>query len=448
MNVKDIIEVEILSNGMDGEGVARVDNKVVFVPYTLKSERVRAVVKSVKSRYATASVIKVLSSSDSRVEPICPHYFKCGGCDMMHVNSDYRREVLIDELKNNFAKIAGMDLSDVEFVPSSFNRRNKIAMPFGIVDGRTVVGMYRQNSHTVEPVHCLMAGELTQNIIRTVVDFANAEKLSVYDGKSGQGLLRHLVVREIDGRASVTLVVNGESLGERLENKLSNLLPVEVDLFVCPNTRNNNVIMGDTVRLVKGNAHLDVDVCGVRAELSPLSFFQVNDEIRDKLYTEAISCVSSNTLIDLYSGIGILSNLAAKKCDMVYAVEIVPQATADADKTAILNGNAQKIQNICGNVEKVLPKLKSELSALGEADIIVDPPRKGCGAAVINAIAEVAPKTLVYISCNHATMCRDVRLFLDESTSRGNSYIIEKVKLFDMFENTHHVETLTLLSRK
>ncbi len=447
MNVNDIIDIDIISSGMNGEGIARVDGKVVFVPYTLSGERVRARVRQIKSKYINATVIKVLSPSQNRVAPDCPHYFKCGGCDMLHVTDEYRRDVLIGELKNNFAKIAGIDLERVEFVPSAFGRRNKIAMPFGLVDGKVALGMYRYNSHTIEPVKCLMAGELTKTVINTVVDFANAEKLSVYDGKK-DGLLRHLVVREVGGRAAVAIVVNGDGLGKRLESKLAALLPDNVDLFICPNTRNNNVIMGDAVRLVKGSPRLGVEVCGVKAELSPLSFFQVNDEIRDKLYLDAVSSLHSDTLIDLYSGIGILSNLALRSCNKVYAVEIVPQATADADHTASVNGNSDRIQNICGSVEKVLPKFKDKAECGEDTDIIVDPPRKGCGDGVMNSIAHFAPKTLIYISCNHATMCRDIKLFLDESKLLGNEYGLDRVKIFDMFENTHHCETLAVFVRK
>ncbi len=447
MNVNDIIDIDIISSGMNGEGIARVDGKVVFVPYTLSGESVRARVRQVKSKYINATVIKVLTPSRDRVAPDCPHYFKCGGCDMRHVTKDYRRDVLIDELKNNFSKIAGIDLGRVEFVPSAFGRRNKIAMPFGIADGKIALGMYRYNSHTIEPVKCMMAGELTKCIINTVLDFANAEKLSVYDGKKN-GFLRHLVVREIGPRAAAAIVVNGDGLGKRLEDKLAALLPSEVDLFICPNTRNNNVIMGDTVRLVKGSPRLAVEVCGVKAELSPLSFFQVNDEIRDKLYLDAVSSLRSDTLIDLYSGIGILSNLALSRCGKVYAVEIVPQATADADHTASLNGNTDRIRNICGSVENILPKLKEQADRVVDTDIIVDPPRKGCTGGVMDSIAQFAPKTLVYISCNHATMCRDIRLFLDESKSCGYEYELDKVKIFDMFENTHHCETLAVFVRK
>lgn len=442
MNVGDTIEIEILSNGMDGEGVARLDGKVVFVPYTLKGERVRAVVKQVKKKYATANVIKILSPSEHRITPQCPHYYKCGGCDMGHVSPEYRRQVLIAELENNLKKIARIDFSPREFIASSAadGSRNKLSMPFGSVGGKTVLGLYKQNTHVVEPVACGMAGALAKSVAEIVCGLADSERFSVYDEKTGKGLLRHLVVREIGGRASVTVVVNSTERSA-WENKLAQRLPDNVDLFVSANTRHNNVIMGDSVRLVKGNARLAVNVLGVQAELSPLSFFQVNDEIRDKLYTAAIGEINADTLIDLYSGIGITSNLAARKCKRVVAVECVPQAVKDADYTARLNGNSDKIKNVCGKVENVLAELRDDMRG---ADVLIDPPRKGCGADVAASIAAVRPDKLIYISCNHATMCRDIRAFLDAAPD----YELTDCKIFDMFPDTHHTETLAVIKRK
>ncbi len=445
MNVKDIIELEIESNGMNGEGVARFDGRVVFVPYTLRGEKVRAEVRSVKSRYAQARVIKVLTPSPLRVKPDCPYYFKCGGCDMRHIAPEARREILLAELKSNLKKIAEIDYTPVDFISlcGKGGARNKLSMPFGLKDGKVVLGLYRQNTHVVEPVDCIMASEAFRMAARKVVEFADREKLSVYDEKSGKGLLRHLVMREAGGRVQATLVINGDGLGKAEEKSLAALLG-DIDLFVCPNTRRSNVIMGDTVRLVSSDPRLKVDVLGVKAELSPLSFFQVNDGIRDELYKAAIGEISAPTMIDLYSGIGITSNLAAKKCDKVFAVECVPQAVADANETARINGNSDKIENIFGKAEIVLPQIVEHAN---NADVLVDPPRKGCGASVMTALAEATPEKLIYISCNHATMCRDIKLFIDGASERGETYRLKYAKLFDMFEYTHHVETLCILSK-
>lgn len=437
MNVNDVVELDILSCGMDGDGVARCDGKVVFVPYTLSGERVRAVVKSVKKNYATASVIKVLSPSPSRVEPDCPHYYKCGGCDTRHLSEDYRRAALLGELENNLKKIAKLSVAPIEFISSPLSRRNKITMPFGYKDGAVVLGMYRKNTHVVEPVDCLFSSEAVRDAVRTVCAFANEYRLPVYDGRTGKGLLRHLALRESGGRLSVALVVAAD--GFEGENVLAERLSGYCDFFICPNTVKNNVIMGNSVRLVKGNERLKVDVLGVSAELSPLSFFQVNDEIRDRLYTDAIGEISAPTLVDLYSGIGITSNLAAKKCDRVFGVECVPQAVIDADRTAEMNGNGNKIKNICGNVEDVLPTLGIQ----GEVDVLVDPPRKGCGASVMTEIAKLQPNKLIYISCNHATMSRDLRIFLDAVGGYSPVYC----RVYDMFPCTHHVEAMIVLSR-
>lgn len=177
---------------------------------------------------------------------------------------------------------------------------------------------------------------------------------------------------------------------------------------------------------------------GVKAEVSPLSFFQVNDHIRDELYTAAVGRLTAPTVVDLYSGIGITSNLAANAGKTVFAVECVPQAVEDADRTAAVNGNSNRIENICGNVEDILPHISDRVRG---ADVLVDPPRKGCGAAVMRAVSDIAPSRLVYISCNHATMCRDIAPLLAEG------YSLADCTAFDMFPDTHHVETLVTLER-
>lgn len=362
---------------------------------------------------------------------------------MGHIDSEFRRDILMDELKNNFKKIVGIDCAPTEFITASSDGqgavRNKIAMPFGLCGGKVVLGLYRYNTHTVEPVRCLMQSESAKRIADAVCEFADSKRLSVYDDQSGNGLLRHLVLRTLGERTSAVLVVNGTGeLG--FETELAARLPDTCDFFISENTRRNNVIMGDSVRLVKGNARIKTNVSGVRIELSPLSFFQVNDFIRDKLYAAAIGAVSSETLIDLYSGIGITSNLAAKKCKSIIGVEIVPQAVNDADRTAKLNGNADKIRNICGNVERVLTELDVDGNSV---DVLVDPPRKGCGVAVAESIASLEPQRLIYISCNHATMCRDIKAF----TEIAPNYEITDCKMFDMFPNTHHTEVMVCLEK-
>ncbi len=442
MNVGDVLELDIQGSGMDGEGVARVDGKVVFVPFTLKGERVRAVVKTVKKCCAFATVIKVVIPSPHRVAPRCPHYFKCGGCDMLHIDEKHRREILLAEIENNFKKIAGIDIAVNTFMGCEAAVRNKYAMPFGYIGGKTVLGMYRRKTHAVEPVDCIMQSGRARFVAKLVCEFMNARRIGVYDGATGRGLLRHLVMREAGERMSVTLTVNGDGLGEANEKALYKALPDYVDLFVSPDKSRNNLVMGDTVRLIGGRAKLETEVLGVKAELSPLSFFQVNDGVRDELYRAAIGNITAPVLVDLYSGIGITSNLAAKKCSRVIAVECVEAAVRDADRTAALNGNADRIENICGNVEDVLPKMTNEISG---ADVLVDPPRKGCTAAVMNAVAAISPSRFVYISCNHATMCRDIRQFIDAS---GGNYDVTDVSAFDMFPGSHHVEVVAVMQRK
>lgn len=240
MNVKELIELDITDSGMDGCGVARYGGKVVFVPYVLKGERVRAVVKSVNKNYAEASVVKILSPSPHRVAPACPHYYKCGGCDAAHYDGEYRRAALVGEIRNNLKKIAGVDFSDIGFVASDGFMRNKIAMPFCLSGGKVALGMYRHRTHVALPVTCRFANAAMRGIADTVTEFCNAERLSVYDETTGKGLLRHLVMRTLGGRTAATLVINAERFAG--EDRLAALLPDVCDFYLpehAPHQRDN-----------------------------------------------------------------------------------------------------------------------------------------------------------------------------------------------------------------
>lgn len=440
MNLKQTIDIDIESNGVNGEGIARVDGKVVFVPFTLKGERVRAVVKCVKRKYAQADVIKVLSSSPYRKTPDCAQYFKCGGCDTCHIDDGYRKQTLVSELKNNLKKIAGIEFESIGFVESDTLMRNKIAMPFGYDKGRVTLGMYRQGTHSFVSVidSCLLLNPNMRKISGIICDFANEFNIPCYNESTEDGILRHLVMRTVGGRTSATVVINAHDLYNESE-LYSRLSGVECDLFVSTNTRKTNVIFGDSVRLIGGEPVLKAEVMGVRAELSPQSFFQVNDCIRDKIYKAAIDHIQSDTLIDLYSGIGITSNIAASKCKSVISVELSPQAVKNAVHTAELNGNGKTIDTRCGSVEKIINDITVQ-----DCDVIVDPPRSGCGGNVMRAIAQIHPKNLIYISCNHATMSRDI----SELITAAPDYSLISCDIYDMFPTTHHVETVVLLSRK
>lgn len=445
MRKGDIIEIDIDSSGMNGEGVARCDGLVVFVPFTLIGERVRAQVLNVKKSFATARVIKVLNASELRVKPECENFFKCGGCDMMHITLDEERRIKTGEIENNLSKIGGISRKIDNFVdsPLELGYRNKAQFPFGRdKNGHIAVGYFKPNSHIFVPcAECLLVGDFIKPIISAVLDFCNSEGLSVYDETTHSGLLRHLIVRKVDNCIAVTLVINGESITDI--DKLANKLPSETSLYINVNKAQTNVILGKQYRLIKGDMNLPVKVLGVKAMLAPDAFMQINDGIRDLLYNRAIELMGDGVAVDLYSGIGITTNLLAQKCEKVYSIEIVENACENARETTRLNENASKIEVICGDAAIEMPKLVERIN--GEISVLLDPPRKGVDESVLRALLTLNPSNIVYISCNHATMARDIALI---NTLSGDQYTISELNAYNMFPRTHHVETLACLNKK
>lgn len=445
MRKGDIIEIEIDSSGMNGEGVARCDGLVVFVPFTLVGEKVRAQVLNVKKSFATARVIKVLNASEFRVKPVCENFFKCGGCDMMHITLDEERRIKIAEIENNLSKIGGISHEIDTFIdsPLELGYRNKAQFPFGRdKNGKIAVGYFKPNSHIFVPcIECLLVGDFIKPIVSAVLNFCNFEGLNVYDETTHSGLLRHLVVRKVDNRIAVTLVINGESI--KNIDKLANKLPPEASLYINANKAITNVILGKQYKLIKGDMNLPVEVLGVKANLAPDAFMQINDGIRDLLYNRAIELMGDGIAVDLYSGIGITTNLLAQKCEKVYSIEIVESACENARETARLNENTSKIEVICGDAAVEMPKLAMRIN--GEISVLLDPPRKGVDESVLKALLTLNPSKIVYVSCNHATMARDIALI---NSLSGDQYIISELNAYNMFPRTHHVETLACLKRK
>lgn len=447
MNLRkgDIIEIDIDSSGMNGEGVARCDGLVVFVPFTLVGERVRAQVLNVKKSFATARVIKVLNASELRVKPVCENFFKCGGCDMMHITLDEERRIKIGEIENNLSKIGGISREIDNFIdsPLELGYRNKAQFPFGRdKNGKIAVGYFKPNSHIFVPcTECLLVGDFIKPIVGAVLDFCNSDGLSVYNESAHNGLLRHLVIRKVDNYTAVTLVINGESI--KNIDKLANKLPPEASLYINANKASTNVILGKQYKLIKGDMNLPVEVLGVKAKLAPDAFMQINDGIRDLLYSRAIELMGDGIAVDLYSGIGITTNLLAQKCEKVYSIEIVESACENARETARLNENTSKIEVICGDAAVEMPKLAMRIN--GEISVLLDPPRKGVDESVLKALSTLNPLKIVYVSCNHATMARDIALI---NSLSGDQYIISELNAYNMFPRTHHVETLACLKRK
>ena len=457
MQKGDILDLEIVSSGMEGEGVARVDGMVVFVPLCMQGEKVRVMVREVNKKFARATVIKVLEPCADRIYPLCPIFYRCGCCDMQHIRYEKQLEIKKANVEACLYKSLGRKVvvDDVRGDGIIFGYRNKIHVPLAKVAGKVVAGYYKGNTHDVVPFGervredlgaCVMYERGMQDMLDAFLSYANDIGLDCYDERKKTGFLRHFVARKVGNKYAVVVVGNGKKLP--VEKKLITALTNtgrEFSLYFDSNTKNTNVIMSPDIRVVFGEERLEADVLGVRAKVSPLSFMQINDGVRDMIYDRVASMIKDGgekVVIDAYSGAGVLTNVLAKSADKVYGIEIVKEAVADADELTEDCGNTYKVKNICGDCAEELPPLAEKLREEGiKFSVVLDPPRKGCDEKVLDAIKSAKPDNVYYISCNPATLARDLaRLDTD--------YEILSVSPYDMFPETKHVETLVVLSHK
>lgn len=450
----DVLELTVEDDGMAGEGIARVGTYTVFVPFCLKGEKVRAKITHVRKDNVVFSELKeVLQPSPLRRKPPCNRFGRCGGCDLMHVDYLHQLEIKrknIEQLLQKNTRLQ-VEVQPTEPCSTPYAYRNKIQLPFGTVENRTVLGFYRENSHKVVSItKCFLHGDWAETLIGIFLDYAQKFRLAAYDENTGKGDLKHLVARCIGENIAVVLVTSGRKLPgvdyllERLNEKFAHF-----SLYLSEKKEKNNIVLGKTVQGIKVEPFI-IDVLGIRAEINPYSFLQLNAEIRDKIYQTVLDDIfrrsDSPTLIDAYAGVGLLGAVAAKRGAKVYNVEIVPEAVEDGKKLSAQNGTEDQTTFVCGDAAEEVPKLihdiiGSQNYAKGTLNIILDPPRKGCDERVLAAINALAvPHRLYYISCNPATLTRDL--------NRLSNYTVESIKPYDMFCQTRHVETLVCFKRR
>ena len=462
----DIVTLLISGYGASGEGVAKKDGFTFFVPFVLVDETITVKINHVnKKGLIFASVKEILNPSPLRVKPPCNRFTRCGGCDMMHIDYKKQLEIKRDNIVNLLRKNAGIEFPVDETVPCSspYEYRNKIQLPFGEVNGKVAVGFFKENSHKIVSItKCFLHGVWVEKLIEVFLDFANQNKLSAYNDMTKRGLLRHMVARQIDGQYCIVVVTNNNDLPKSKElcNRLIEKIGDNFALYVSIKKTHDNVILGEKLKVIKSR-EIEVDILGIKCEINPYSFLQLNNEIRDKIYSKVINNImeksSSPIVLDAYAGVGAIGAVMAKRGARVYNIEIVPEATKDGDKLASKNGISDKVTNICGDASIVLPELikyilgnqndenKSLKSIISQnVSIILDPPRKGCDERVLKAITELECEyDLYYISCNPATLTRDLKILCESGKLKLNS-----ITPYDMFPQTKHVETLVVLSHK
>lgn len=437
----DELELVIERYGANGEGVATIGGKVVFVPFAMPGEKVQVKIINDKNSFLIAKLLKVIKANDKRTKQLCPNFGKCGGCDIEHICYEEQLNFKTELVQNTLKKYAKIDKKPEKTEKSEkiWRYRNKFAFPVCEENGEVKIGMFRKNSHKIiETDDCLLQSETSAKIIKLFKEYMKENNVSAYNETTHKGTVKHIVCREFENSFILTIVVTDEKFNnfEPLICKLKTEFK-SFGLYKNVNKLNNNVIFGNSDIHLFGLKELEIEEFGIKYFVNNRSFLQVNDDIKNKIYSQILSLLKDEKIvIDAYSGAGLLSSVIAKHADKVYGIEIIKEATKNAENLNNLN-NLNNLTNINGDCAVEIPKLAKQLK---DFSVVIDPPRKGVDKKVCESFLSALPKKIVYLSCNPATLARDVALLSEK-------YKITYLKPWDMFPQTANVETLVCLER-
>ncbi len=442
--------VDIIDNGYEGEGIAKIDNYTIFIPGAIKGEKVKILIVKVNSSHSFGKIIDILEKSKTRVESDCNTYKRCGGCNLRHMNYKDTLELKRKNVQNLINKTLKqkVEVKNAIGMEKPFFYRNKAQYPVGYNrNGEIITGVYAERSHEIIELNsCSIQMPISIQIAKFIITFMKENNISAYNEKTGKGTIRHIVVKVGLSTNEVMCILvtnerkipNEDKLVESLINKFSNIKTIVKNI----NQKNTNVIMGNENVILYGNGYIQDKLGDFIFNISPLSFYQINPIQTEKLYNLAINkanLTKEDTVLDLYCGIGTIGTFASPYVKQVYGIEIVEQAIEDAKKNAKLN----KIENMkfyCGDVEQVLENVLTREETMPNV-VFVDPPRKGLDKHTIQNIIDLKPERFIYISCNPATLVRDLKEFEE-------LYEIKEIQPVDMFPFTSHVETIAVLCLK
>ena len=439
--------VEVTGYTAEGLGVARLEGRVIFIPGTIRGESWQVQLLKVRTNVAWAKGVKLLVPSPERLEPDCPLAGRCGGCQYRHMTYREELEAKRQRVQDALIRVGGasLELPPVLGAERPLRYRNKVQFPVARERQGLAVGYYRARSHDVLDVEdCLLQPEGVTALRRAFKNWMERYRVPAYDEGSGSGLIRHLYVRtNRKGEALCCVVANGKRIphAPELVQALRQAEPALAGLVLNTNTRDTNVILGPDYRTVWGQDFLEEELCGMTFRLSVPSFFQINRAQTERLYEKALefaALTGQETVLDLYCGIGTISLALARRAGQVIGAEIVPEAIEDAEANARRNGVAN-VRFLCGDAGQAAFQLAQE--GVRPQVICVDPPRKGLAPEVPEVLASMAPERIVYVSCDPATLARDVKRF------RALGYQAEQAQAVDLFPRTQHVETVVLLSK-
>ena len=442
--------VDIIDNGFEGEGIAKIDNFTIFIPGTIKGEKVKIIIVKVLSSHGFGKIVEIIEKSQARQDVDCNTYKRCGGCNLRHVKYKETlkmKQNAVQSLVNKTLKNK-LQVKETVGMENPLHYRNKAQYPIGInKQGEPVIGVFANRTHEVIPIdNCLIQNKKSEEIAKFIIEFIKEKNISIYDEKTGKGLVRHIVTKVgiKTGEIMCIIVINGHKIpneSELVEN-LKTRYPEIKAIVKNINIKNTNVILGQENINLYGNGYIE-DILGeYKFKISPLSFYQVNPVQAEKLYNLGVSMAEitkDDVVFDLYCGIGTISLFMSKFAKKVYGIEIVEEAVKMAKENAESN-NVSNTEFFAGDVEIVLDDLINNKGI--KADVVMfDPPRKGLDKKSIDNILNIRPKKIVYISCNPATLIRDLADF-------ENEYDIKTIIPVDMFPFTSHIECCSVLQLK
>lgn len=458
----DVLEIEITDQGTTGEGIGKVSGYTLFVKDTVIGDVAKVKVMKAKKNYAFARLVEIVKPSKYRVEPLCPVAKSCGGCQLQAMNYQQQLKFKQEKVFNNIRRIGGVE--DFVMKPimgmeelcvkgheenGPFHYRNKAQFPVGRdKEGKIISGFYAGRTHSIISVNdCLLGTGVNKTVMDIVKMYMTLEGVKPYDEVTHKGVVRHVLIREgkHTGQVMVCIIINGDKLPQ-VDRLAEQLLKVSgmTDISLNINKEKSNVILGDKIINLYGPGYIEDYIGDVKFRISPLSFFQVNPVQTEKLYSKAMEyakLTGSETVWDLYCGIGSISLFLAKNARKVIGVEIVEPAVEDAKVNARIN-NIENVDFISGAAEDVVPEYFQRHKGAPECNpdvIVVDPPRKGCDEKLLNTMVLMAPKRIVYVSCDSATLARDIKWLSDKG------YKLVEATPCDMFGQSVHVETVALL---
>ena len=442
-----IYETEISDYTAEGQGVARIEGCAVFIPNAIVGEKVTVRIEKAQKTWAAGKMVEILERSKHRINRVCPVAKLCGGCDFHHMDYAEETRLKAQRVRDCLNRMGGENFEEIPILaaPDTTCYRNKAQYPVSSAKGRAFAGFFKAGTHQViENDRCGILPEQMDAVKDAVIDYVNRHGVSVYDEVAHQGLLRHIYVRRgvVSGQILVCLSINGRNIPKR-EALIARLKQIEgfTTLVLTVNTKKGNAVLGDEYITLYGPGYIEDTLCGLNFRLSPRSFYQVNHHQAQRLYEAAISqaqITKEDLVLDLYCGVGTITLCMAKAAGKVIGVEVVPQAVEDARDNAVRNG-IENAEFFCGDAGEAA--LALEAKGIRPDVVVVDPPRKGLNAEAIEAMAKMSPRRIVYVSCDPATLARDVALL------KQKGYAVQNAMAADLFPRCAHIESIVCLTK-